>query len=64
MRERDSFFARALSIVHRKDELRGVAMGYGYFLVAGVLRKAHEPDLLVFKENENWGRMSMSPEAV
>ena len=39
-------------------------MGYVYFLVAGVLWKAHGPDLLVFKENENWGRMPRSPEAV
>ena len=38
-------FARALSIVHRRDELRGVAMGYVDFLVAGVLWKAHRPNL-------------------
>ena len=39
-------------------------MGYVYFLVPGVLWKAHGLDLLVFKENENWGRMPRSPEAV
>ena len=55
---------RALSIVRLRDELRGVAMGNVYFLVAGVLWKAHGRDLLVFKENENWGRMPRSPEAV
>ena len=42
-------FARALSIVHRRDELRGVAVGYVYFFVPGVLWKAHGPDLLVLK---------------
>ena len=56
--------ARALSIVHRRDELRGVAMSYVYFLVAGVLWRAHGPVLLVFKKNENWGRMPRFPEAV
>ena len=35
MREHGSFFARALSIVHRRDDLGGVAMGYVYSLVAG-----------------------------
>ena len=39
-------------------------MGYVYFLVPGVLWKAHGLDLLVFKENDNWGRMPRSPETV
>ena len=63
MREPDSFL-REFYLSSIGEELRGVAMGYVYFLVSGVLWKAHGPDLLVFKENENWGRMPRSREAV